>query len=208
MPTSASARRSPTATSAATPRRRGRPSGSAGGATRERLVTAAHAAFLDVGFDAVTLADIAARAGVTPAAVYNHFADKAELLFEAGRRALEALTAGAVGSLAEVRTAREIAEGYLAPELSAQRRLLLQIHQASERDEGLRRVLADWHRRSTEELRPLLATGERDPVAVFKAFSLLLLGCCHLEQREALDAPPARRATLVGELVDVLFGGR
>lgn len=168
-------------------------------------MAAAHAACLDVGFDAVTLADIAARADVTPGAVYNHFADKAELLFEAGRRALEALTAGAVGSLAEVRTAREIAEGYLAPELSAQRRLLLQIHQAGERDEGLRTVLAEWHRRSAEELRPLLPAGERDAVTVFKAFYLVLLGCCHLEQLEALDAPPARLSTRVGDLVDVLF---
>ena len=185
--------------------RRGRPAGSDGATTRERLVEAAHAACLDVGFDAVTLADIATRADVTPAAVYNHFADKGELLFEAGRRALEDLTAGAVGSLAAVRTAREIAEGYLAPELSAQRRLLLQIHQASERDEGLRSVLAEWHRRSTDDLRPLLADDERDPVVVFKAFYLVLLGCCHLEQLEALDAPPARLSTRVGELVDVLF---
>ena len=161
-----------------------------------------------MGFDAVTLADISRRAGVTPAAVYNHFADKGELLFEAGRRALEALTAGAVGSLDEVRSAREIAAGYLAPELSAQRRLLLQIHQASERDADLRAVLATWHRSSFEQLRPLVRTrrGGDDAVTILKSFYLVLLGLCHVEQLDALAAPADRVSALVGDAVDVLFG--
>lgn len=198
----------PTSTSPAPAgRRRGRPSGSDAAATRERLVAAAHAASLDVGFDAVTLADIASRAGVTAAAVYNHFDGKDALLFEAGRRALEELTAGAVGSLDRVRTAREIAEGYLSPNLAAERRLLLQLHSAADRDPELRRLLGAWHRRSADDLRPLLPEGAGDPVTVFKAFYLVLLGCCHLEQLAALDAPPARLSATVGDLVDALFGG-
>jgi AcrR family transcriptional regulator len=188
--------------------RRGRPAGSDGATTRERLVEAAHAACLDVGLDAVTLADISRRAGLTPAAVYNHFADKGELLFEAGRRALEDLTAGAVGSLDEVRSVREIAAGYLAPELSAQRRLLLQIHQASERDPALREVLAAWHRQSSEQLRPLVrpVPGGDDAVTILKAFYLLLLGLCHLEQLDALVAPADRVTAHVVDAVDALFG--
>jgi AcrR family transcriptional regulator len=190
--------------------RRGRPAGSDGATTRERLVEAAHAACLDVGLDAVTLADICGRAGVTPAAVYNHFEGKGELLFEAGRRALEALTAGAVGSLDEVRSAREIAAGYLAPELSAQRRLLLQIHQASERDADLRAVLAAWHRQSSEQLRPLVRVGPGgdDAVTILKAFYLLLLGLCHLEQLDALVAPSARVTAHIVDAVDALFEGK
>ncbi|CAA9240307.1 MAG: hypothetical protein AVDCRST_MAG20-1692 [uncultured Acidimicrobiales bacterium] len=160
-----------------------------------------------MGFDQVTLADIAARADLTPAAVYNHFTDKAQLLFEAGRRALEELTAGAVGSLAEVRTAGEIAAGYLSPELASQRRLLLQLHQASERDEDLRAILGAWHRRSSEDLRPLLGPDVEDPVAVLKTFYLVLLGLCHLEQLDALAVPPARLTSCVGETVDRLLGG-
>lgn len=172
-----------------------------------RLIDAAHAACLDVGFDAVTLADIARRADVTPAAVYNHFTDKGQLLFEAGRRALEDLTAGAVGSLSEVRTAREIAAGYLAPELSSQRRLLLQIHHASDRDEDLRAILAEWHRGSAAALRPLLAADVDDPLTVLKTFYLLLLGLCHLEQLATLDAPAGALTSRVGDVVDLLFGG-
>ena len=155
------------------------------------------------------MAAIAARAEVTPAAVYNHFADKGHLLFEAGRRALEDLTAGAVGSLAEVRTAREIAAGYLAPELSAQRRLLLQLHAAGERDPELRAILADGPRRSVEQLRPLLAgdVADAEALVALKAFYLLLLGLCHLEQLSALEAPASSLTTRVGDLVDQLLGG-
>ena len=187
--------------------KRGRPAGSDGATTRERLVEAAHAACLERGFDGVTLADISRRAGVTPAAVYNHFSDKGELLFEVGRRALEELTAGAVGSLSEVRSAREIAAGYLVPELAAQRRLLLHIHQASERDEGLRAVLAAWHRQSADQLRPLVrpVRGGDDAVTILKAFYLLLLGLCHLEQLDALAAPAERVTARVGAAVDALF---
>jgi AcrR family transcriptional regulator len=176
-------------------------------ATRERLVDAAYAACLELGFDQVRVVDVATRADVTPAAVYNHFADKAELLFEAGRRALEELTAGAVGNLSEVRTAREIAAGYLAPSLAPERRLLLEIHSASERDPDLRAVLAEWHRQSARQLRPLLSEDdERDPVTTLKTFYLLLLGLCHVEQLDALRAPSRAVTRQVGDLVDVLFG--
>jgi AcrR family transcriptional regulator len=175
--------------------------------TRERLVDAAYAACLELGYDQVRVADVAARADVTAAAVYNHFAGKAELLFEAGRRALEELTAGAVGGLDEVRTAREIAAGYLAPKLAAERRLLLEIHSASERDPDLRAVLAEWHRQSARQLRPLLHDDdERDPVTTIKTFYLLLLGLCHVEQLEALRAPTRAVTREVGDLVDALFG--
>jgi TetR/AcrR family acrAB operon transcriptional repressor len=48
-------------------------------ATRGALVEAALAVFAERGYAAATLADIAARAGVTRGAAYHHFKDKAEL---------------------------------------------------------------------------------------------------------------------------------
>jgi AcrR family transcriptional regulator len=48
----------------------------------ERLLAAAGEAFADKGFHATTTRDIAARAGMSPAAVYVHFATKEDLLFE------------------------------------------------------------------------------------------------------------------------------
>ena len=48
--------------------------------TRRRLFDALSSLMSDRGFDTITLADIAATAGVGRTAVYNHFADKEALL--------------------------------------------------------------------------------------------------------------------------------
>lgn len=47
---------------------------------RELILDAARAQFAEVGFDAATTREIAARAGVTDAMIYRHFASKNELL--------------------------------------------------------------------------------------------------------------------------------
>lgn len=54
--------------------------------TRERLLDAAVEAFATSGFAGTTTRDIAARAGMSPAAVYVHHATKEDLLFEVSRR--------------------------------------------------------------------------------------------------------------------------
>jgi AcrR family transcriptional regulator len=48
----------------------------------ERLLDAAVEAFAEKGFHATTTRDIAARVGLSPAAVYVHFASKEDLLYE------------------------------------------------------------------------------------------------------------------------------
>ena len=48
---------------------------------RERLVEAALELFAHPGFEQTTVADIAARAGVTERTFFRHFADKREVLF-------------------------------------------------------------------------------------------------------------------------------
>lgn len=48
--------------------------------TRRKLFAALTALMTDQGFDAITLADIAAAAGIGRTAVYNHFPDKESLL--------------------------------------------------------------------------------------------------------------------------------
>src|SRR4051812_6344987 len=49
--------------------------------TRSRIRTAAHELFAAAGFDATTVIDIAAAAGVSVQTVFNHFASKEELFF-------------------------------------------------------------------------------------------------------------------------------
>ena len=53
--------------------------------TRARLLTAATAAFAERGFHGTTTRDIAAAAGMSPAAVYVHHRSKEDLLFQLSR---------------------------------------------------------------------------------------------------------------------------
>jgi AcrR family transcriptional regulator len=62
-----------------------------------RLQRAAFELFAERGFEQTTVAEIAARAGLTERTFFRHFADKREVLF-AGQ---DALTARIVGALAE-----------------------------------------------------------------------------------------------------------
>ncbi|MFG1809742.1 TetR family transcriptional regulator [Streptomyces sp. NPDC049040] len=50
--------------------------------TRERIVREAVALFAERGFDAVTVAEITAAAGVARSTFFRHFPDKADVLFE------------------------------------------------------------------------------------------------------------------------------
>ncbi|GAB88892.1 TetR/AcrR family transcriptional regulator [Gordonia rhizosphera] len=52
--------------------------------SRERLQGAALALFVERGYDETSVADIAARAGVTERTFYRHFGDKREVLFDGG----------------------------------------------------------------------------------------------------------------------------
>ncbi len=66
---------------------------------RERLRTAALDLFEQAGYEQVTVAEIAARAGVTERTFYRYFADKREVLFAGGddlrRRMTDAVAAAA-----------------------------------------------------------------------------------------------------------------
>ncbi len=69
-----------------------------GAAARRRLLVAAVEAFGEHGYHATTTRDIAARAGMSPAAVYVHHASKEELLFAISHE-------GHVGTLQVIREA-------------------------------------------------------------------------------------------------------
>jgi AcrR family transcriptional regulator len=51
--------------------------------TREEILGLSVPLFAKVGFDGVSMRDIAAAVGVTPAALYHHFSDKEQLCLEA-----------------------------------------------------------------------------------------------------------------------------
>ncbi|MCU1246967.1 MAG: TetR family transcriptional regulator [Acidobacteria bacterium] len=61
---------------------------------RERLVRASLELYSDPGFEQTTVADIAARAGVTERTFFRHFADKREVLFDGSAEFQQGVLAG------------------------------------------------------------------------------------------------------------------
>ena len=187
-------------------RRRGRPPKSDDPATRDRLLAAAAEACVEVGFDAVTVADVAQRAGVTPSAVYNHFADKSELLYTAGRVAIDRLGAEVVPAGDPARRAHDVAAAFLRPTFRTSRRLILELHLAGARHPELAEHLEDWHR----EFAGAALRADEGPVdgqtPTLKAFFLVLLGLCHLEDLDALDTAASALRERVDRVVDALYG--
>ena len=69
-----------------------------------RLARAALELYVDQGYEQTTVADIAARAGVTERTFFRHFADKREVLF-AGSGAFQETVLSAIADHAEAATA-------------------------------------------------------------------------------------------------------
>jgi AcrR family transcriptional regulator len=190
---------------APTARRRGRPPKSDDPGTKDRLLEAAADECVAVGFESVTLAGIAERAGVTATAVYNHFTSKEQLLYAAGRRALDALAASLSPAQAGPAAVHEIALAYLRPDHAGTRRLFLELHLAGARHPDLAAHLADWHREFARAVGDSVASDDSDPAATVKALFLLLLGVCHLEDLGAVEADGTAVVERVGRLVDALY---
>ena len=157
----------------------------------------------ELGFDGATLSKIATRAGVTPAAIYNHFDSREALLYAAGVRGLERITAAAARS--DGGSARAIAAAYLRPELRQTRRLIAELHLAGGRDPRLAKLLGQWHRRWAKVWIGLLPADDPHPQATVKALYLVLLGLCHLDDLSAVKAATGDVAARVELLVDAIF---
>jgi AcrR family transcriptional regulator len=90
--------------------RRGRP-----GYDVDRVIGVATAVFTERGYDATTMADLAAALGLTKSAIYHHVSGKEELLARALGRALDALDAvldrARASQSSAMRTLREAVRG-------------------------------------------------------------------------------------------------
>lgn len=186
-------------------RRRGRPPKSDDPSTRERLLDAAALACAADGFEAVTVSGIAERAGVTATAIYNHFETKEELLYLAGRRALDALGSTLRTNRKPIRGVADVAEAFLRPEMTTTRILLLELHMAGVRHPELASYLAEWH---TEFAKLFAAVAPGAPAAqraTVKALFLLLLGLCHVDQLDGVRADRTRVLHEVEVMVRALY---
>jgi AcrR family transcriptional regulator len=189
-------------------RRRGRPPKSDELATGDRLLDAAAEACVSDGFEGVTVAGIAERAGVTATAIYNHFATKEELLYQAGRRALDQLAGTLSSNGTPTRTVHDVATAFIRPELASMRRLLLELHMAGVRHPELAEHLAEWHKEFAKLFASVAPGTPAEQRATMKALFLLLLGLCHLEQLDAVRADRSRLAGQVDLMVDALYPAR
>ena len=191
--------------SAVTTRRRGRPPKSDDPSTRDRLLDAAAIACATDGFEAVTVAGIAERAGVTATAIYNHFQTKEELLYLAGRRALEQL-AGTLSSNGHViGGVPDVAAAFLRPDMATTRVLLLELHMASIRHPELATYMSQWHREFAKLFASFAPGTPPTQRAAVKALFLLLLGLCHYEQLAGVRADHTQLGREVEAMVQSLF---
>lgn len=165
--------------------------------TRERLLLAAVDVFVERGFSGAAITDIAARAGISGPAAYKHFSGKVELLIEAARHSL-----GAVSGMTDgARSPIGIVERWLAPDFVQTRRLQLELHLAAGRNDELMDLLGDWHAgraRAWQE-----ATD--DSAEQVKAFYLLLLGLAQLDVLDSIEADTEGVRAHVGRMVSALF---
>jgi AcrR family transcriptional regulator len=182
-------------------RRRGRPPKSAGLVTAQRLLEAATEVCAEWGYDGATLARVAERAQVSPTAIYNHYSSKEELIYAAAVQGLDRITsmAGMVADSTDVTA--ELAAAYLRPEMRDTRRLLAEIHLASNRDERLAALLADWHRLWSNAMLERLPEDDPSPKVTVKLTFMLLLGLCHFDDLPAVRAPRAAVAERAGLLL-------
>lgn len=95
---------------------------------------------------------------------------------------------------------------FLRPSFRASRPLILELHLAGARHPELAEHLARWHREFAS--RAVEPSGRAPGVATVevKALVLLLLGCCHLEDLDALEASPDALEARIARLVDALYG--
>lgn len=187
-------------------KRRGRPPGSDGASTRRRLLDAAVRCVVRDGFERVTVADIAAEAGLTPAAAYNHFTDKGHLVFEAADLAVRRVARSAVAELGDGATIRDITVRYLGPDMADSRRLILELHTAATRRPELAELVDRWYARVSEQLADLLPPDAAGRDAAVVALHVLTIGTCHIDRLNPAGVDLDEVAERVGDMVDHLFG--
>jgi AcrR family transcriptional regulator len=102
---------------------------------REQILDAAIACFARNGFHRTTMADIAAEAGITPAAIYRYFASKEDVIEASARARGRARTArfqAAQQRAGSIQVLNELVDGYLRRLVQPDTNSLLEVQLFSE----------------------------------------------------------------------------
>jgi AcrR family transcriptional regulator len=162
------------------------------GFTRDQLLKAAAEVFAEKGFEKASLRTIASRAGVTSAAVYRHFAGKADLLLGVVEQAIHAMPLAERVEGGDVLVPRDFARliaSYAGPGFASLRRLAIEIHAAASRDPDAGRLLRSLnervHRNLSAKLVECADAGHLpealDADRVASLLVVLIMGLAHLE---------------------------
>jgi len=179
---------------------------------RAALTAAALEAIHDRGMERVTVADIARRAGVSPALAHHYFGAKADLVAATMRSLLRDLSATVSPRLKAAREPRArlsaIIEGNLAPEQfrPATVSAWLALYALAGNEPEAARLLALYHRRLRSNLvHALTPLAGAEAGAIAETLGALIDG---LWLRRSLVGPPARSAAairLVEDAADALL---
>lgn len=143
--------------------------------TKERLLDAAVEVCVEFGYEAATLTEIARRADVSTPAIYNHFADKPDLMVAASRRELERVRSNntAIG-----RVVQATVDQWLNPANTAMLTLIVELHMAATRHPDVAALLHDWHLDNAA----VQAGLDGMTMTKVKVLYLLLMGLAHKDQ--------------------------
>lgn len=168
-------------------------------------MTAAAASFAELGFDRTSMREIAKLSGITAGAIYTHFVNKAELLMEVVKRALDALplSANLITGEEDPEILLENAAIHTDPDARMLRRLSLEVHSAAARDKDVKALLLDYDEMVMAKLRKIIERGHRNgkidrarqPEFTVRAVAVFIMGLNHLDtlSPQLLGDPSWRR---------------
>ena len=178
-------------------------------ATRARLVEAAAARLVRDGYDAVSLRDVAADAGLTTGAIYAHFRNKADLLAAViAERIASDLVAPSQGLGTDLAGTLAWQATHAADRAGLRALLVEGAHAARTDAEAGRRigeVLGAWSAEWSEQYRSIQASGGYPGLDMDAFLTLLLaveLGLGVLEATGIAGPDPATWADTVRRVVD------
>jgi AcrR family transcriptional regulator len=186
--------------------------------TRDRLLQAAAEVFAERGYEGAAVSDIARKAGFTTGAIYSRFRDKAELLLEVVRSALETEQAAAV-SAASAGIYTELGDRFAtfaAPLLDESgqrdRNLVFEAHAAARRNPQVGTMLSEFQRDQFAALTQLVQDAQDhgevangvDPAVVAALFMSIPLGLVMLELTGVELPGPDAWAALAGHMAVAL----
>jgi AcrR family transcriptional regulator len=168
-------------------------------------LSAAAGSFAEQGFDRTSMRDIAKLSGITAGAIYTHFDNKAELLMEVVKRALDSLplSANLITGEEDPEILLENAAIHTDPGARMLRRLSLEVHSAAARDKDVKALLLDYDEMVMAKLRKVIERGHRkgnidrthQPEFTVRAVAVFIMGLNHLDtlSPQLLGDPSWRR---------------